>query len=136
MTNVTGDSADAAGPGVLGENSVNGDGVFGHGGSGGSGGRGAVGVSRDHTGVDGTTTKGIAVYGAATAGRGRGVVGVSNATTVRGGQRPNGDGVAQDEQAPADLIRVPAGGAQPAAISEHSSEKDQPFRLKVTSCSG
>lgn len=90
MPNLAGDSAVAEIPGVFGENSVNGDGVFGQGGS---GGRGVVGVSTKHTGVEGTTTDGIAVFGGATGGKGRGVVGVTNATTAVEGNAASGDAV-------------------------------------------
>jgi hypothetical protein len=48
-------------PGVLGSNSAGGDGVFG---DGGGSGRGVVGVSSNHTGLEGNSGTGIGVYGA------------------------------------------------------------------------
>lgn len=91
MANLKGDSANPRVPGVYGENTARGDGVFGEGGN---DGRGVVGVSRQHTGVEGTTTNGIAVFGGVLReGQGRGVVGVANTTTAVEGNSTSGTGV-------------------------------------------
>ena len=73
MPPITGQSSDPTIPGVFGENTAAGDGVFG---AGGKSGRGVVGVSDEHTGVEGTTASGTAVFGNATGG-GTGVFGGS-----------------------------------------------------------
>jgi hypothetical protein len=76
-------------PGIFGENTVGGDGVFGHGvGTG----RGVVGVSDNHTGVEGNSTNGDGVFGRST-GTGRGVVGVSDNHTGVEGNSTNAAGV-------------------------------------------
>ena len=82
MSTITGQSSDQTIPGVLGDNTAQGDGVFGQGHE---TGRGVVGVSTQHTGVEGGTDSGIAVFGQGSE-TGRGVVGVSTQHTgVEGG---------------------------------------------------
>ena len=83
-TPLNGLSTDPGIPGVYGENTQGGDGVFG---SGRDDGRGVVGVSTQHTAVEGNTVNGIAVFGAASQdGTGRGVVGkTTRGTAVEGG---------------------------------------------------
>jgi hypothetical protein len=78
MSQVVGQSTSQNIPGVLGENTANGDAVFGQASS---GGRGVVGVSDSHTGVEGNSTSGTGVWGSS--GTGTGVNGIS----------ANGDGV-------------------------------------------
>jgi len=89
MSQVIGQSSEPSQPGILGQNSANGDAVFG---DGGSGGRGVVGVSQTHTGVEGTTVSGMAVFGGGGAS-GRGVVGLADAATAVEGQSKSGAGV-------------------------------------------
>jgi len=68
-----GDSASLGTPGLKGVNSAAGDGVFG---DGGQAGRGVVGISGNHTGVEGFSESGVAVFGRSNSGEG--VHGVSH----------------------------------------------------------
>lgn len=114
MPSITGQSSDPAVPGVFGglaDPNTTGDGVFGQGGD---SGRGVVGVSKSHTGVEGSTKSGIAVFGGADhddeGHNGRGVVGVAQgATGVEGhsgtgagvwGSSEDGEGVHAETQSP------------------------------------
>jgi hypothetical protein len=64
---VIGKSSNPKFRGVYGENTGGGDGVFGYGQN---QGRGVVGLSENHTGVEGNTTTGTGVWGSSTSGRG------------------------------------------------------------------
>jgi hypothetical protein len=97
MPSITGQSPDPAVPGVFGglaDPNTTGDGVFGEGGD---SGRGVVGVSKSHTGVEGSTKSGIAVFGGVDNDdlrhNGRGVVGVAQAATGVEGHSVGGAGV-------------------------------------------
>jgi hypothetical protein len=99
MNPVVGQSTSSIVPGVLGENTANGDAVFGQASS---GGRGVVGVSDSHTGVEGNSKTGTGIWGSSTTGMGvfgvsngggRGVVGVSDSHTGTEGNSTSGTGV-------------------------------------------
>lgn len=89
MATLKGDSATPNVPAVFGENTAQGDGVFGQGGD---NGRGVVGVSAKHTGVEGTTIDGAAVFGSVN-GAGRGVIGVAKSNTAVEGNSTSGAGL-------------------------------------------
>jgi hypothetical protein len=88
MSTIVGQSESSNVPGVLGENTANGDAVFGQASS---GGRGVVGVSDSHTGVEGTSTSGTGVWGSSVTATG--VNGISNSGIGIRGQADSGRGV-------------------------------------------
>jgi hypothetical protein len=91
MAALTGASAAKDQPGVYGTNDAGGDAVFGQATA---SGRGVVGVSQDHTAVEGNTVNGMGVFGsAAPGGAGRGVVGVGRSGTGIEGSSETGSGV-------------------------------------------
>ena len=101
MEALTGVSAEKDQPGVYGTNEAGGDAVFGQATA---SGRGVVGVSQDHTAVEGNTVDGIGVFGSAAPptaapgtpapnSKGRGVVGVGQSGTGVEGFSETGSGV-------------------------------------------
>lgn len=92
MSALKGDSNVFTVPGVLGENTDGGDGVFGIG-AGEEGGRGVVGFSRIHTGVEGTSTNGTGVWGSSDNGEAVHGASKSRASAAVVGVLLNDDGV-------------------------------------------
>lgn len=85
---IFGTSTNQAYPGIFGENTAQGDAIFG---KGTGNGRGVVGTSENHTGVEGNSNGGDGVFG--TSQSGRGVVGVSQQHTGVEGHSSNGVGI-------------------------------------------